>query len=184
MSRNIDSTMASHLNDSVLYPAVLVEIHFRSQVSYAWSGAGPLLWNGKTFLGVGSLALLGSVSESSTVQADGTTIGLSGIDPTLRAECLTDIRQGAAAKKWLALFDANGTLLGTPYLYFSGQVDKPSFSVGGEKMEVSLTLENRMINGQRANMRRYCSADQALDYPLDSGFDWVEAENEIALRWG
>jgi hypothetical protein len=183
MSRNIDSTMASHLPDGVVYPAVLAKIVFRSAISYAWTGVGPLTWNGMTFLGLGSLAGIGPVAEGSSVQADGTTVSLSAIDNTLRTECLTDIAQGRPAQLWLAMLNAQGQVQGTPYLLFKGSVDQPRFRIG-ESMDISLSLESRAVNGQRAGNRRYTAADQALTNPLDSGFVWVEPDNDIALIWG
>ncbi len=33
-------------------------------------------------------------------------------------------------------------------------------------------------------MRRYTTSDQMYYYPDDSGFNWVETLNDIALLWG
>jgi hypothetical protein len=102
---------------------------------------------------------------------------------TLLNEALNDIWLGAPAKIWFGLL-RNGALLGVPYLIFAGTVDKPSVHIGLDTLSVTLALENRLVNLQRANQRRYTAADQKLYYPTDMAFNWVESLNDIALRWG
>jgi hypothetical protein len=98
-------------------------------------------------------------------------------------EALNDVRMGAPAKIWFGLM-ANGALIGTPYLVFSGTVDKPNVQIDEKTASITLALENRLVNLQRANQRRYTAADQKLAYPTDMAFNWVESLNDIALRWG
>jgi hypothetical protein len=186
MPRNIDSTLLAALSSGYCEPVHLMQITFRSQVCYAWSGLGSLTWDSNTFLGIGSLGNLGDIKESSEVRADGTSIMLSGIDPVFLAESLTDIWLGAPAYRWLgAVQPGTRTLIGTPYLLFSGQVDKPSIYTGPDKISINLALETRLINHTRASNRRYTANDQhANGYPDDTGMNWIEKLNDIALKWG
>lgn len=183
MGRNLDSTYAAGLGAGVILPVRLVQIAFKSQTAYAWTGTGDLVWNGNTFKGVGSLGSISAVSEGVGVAASGVTLTLSGIDPTLFGECMTDIQQGATARIWKGQWSA-GALLGTPYQLFRGQVDKPDFQISGESLTITLALESRIVNLQRISGRRYTSADQRLAYPTDSAFSWVEQLNDLALVWG
>jgi hypothetical protein len=98
-------------------------------------------------------------------------------------EALGDIRPGAPAKIWYGLMSA-GSFLGTPYLIFSGQVDKPTLKTGVETSSITVALENRLVNLQRPNARRYTAADQRLYFPTDSAFNFVEILNDMALVWG
>jgi hypothetical protein len=185
MPRNIDPVLLAALSGPNPWPVHLVQLTFRSQTCYAWSGLGTLSWNGNNFLGVGSLGELGDFKEASEVRADGTSVELSGIDPIYLGESLTDIWLGAPAYRWLsAVTPGTRTLIGTPYLLFAGQVDKPTIYTGPEKMTISLALETRLINHTRAANRRYTANDQHSNgYPDDTGFNWVERDNDIALRW-
>jgi hypothetical protein len=182
MSRALDSTLATSLATGLIGPVILVMLTFKSQICYAWSGTGTLVWNGNSFLGVGSLGKLGTISEGTEVKADGTTLELSGIDPIYLGECLTDIQMSAPAKVWFGNM-LNGVLIGTPYLVFSGCIDKPAFTIGAETVTIRLSLENRLID-QRAGMSRYTTADQHVNYPDDTAFNWVERLNDEALNWG
>ena len=187
MPRNLAAAMLTgpgSISDNHIRPALLAEIHFKSQTSYAWSGVGNLVYAGNTYLGVGSLGTISHVSAGVELAAGGITVALSGIDPTLFAECMADIQLGAPAIVSFALFDPSGNILGAPYPLFVGLVDKPSISPGLDAITISLALETRFTNLQRPNARRYTQADQHIYYPDDSAFQWVEQLNDQALKWG
>ena len=183
MPRSLDPSMQAALANGVIYPAILAQLTFKSGVQYVWTGIGPLLYDAQTYVGVGSLASIGTVTEGVEVRADGTSIGLSGIDPTLFAASMDDIQLGAPAKIYFALL-SQGVVIGAPYLLFSGQMDKPTVNTGPEAITINIALESRMSNLQRASQRRYTNADQRVKYPDDTGFVWVEKMNDIALVWG
>jgi len=181
--RNISSPMLSGILASPIRPAFLVMLTFYSGIEYVWTGVGNLVYAGNTYLGVGSLGKIGAVTEGTQVNADGTTVSLSGIDLTLLGYCLTEIQVGAPASICFALVDVNLNIIGVPYPLFVGCVDQPVLQIGMETLEIALKLESRLSNLQRASMRRYTAADQSLYYPTDSGFSWVEQLNDQALRW-
>lgn len=110
-------------------------------------------------------------------------IGTPVTKASLLYEALNDVRLGGPVKIWYGLM-ANGALVGTPYLIFKGTVDKPSVKVDDKSASITLACENRLVDLQRANQRRYTAADQKLAYPTDMAFNWVETLNDIALRWG
>ncbi len=186
MPRNIDPILLSALSARECTPVDLVQITFRSETSYAWTGVGELAWNGKLFKGIGSVGGLGDVVEGTEVRADGTSVLLSGIDNIFLGAAMTDILLGAPAYRWLgAVYPGTNQLIGTPYLIFSGQVDKPRIYTGPEKSTITLALETRMINHSRASNRRYTAADQhANGYPDDTLFNSVEITADIQLVWG
>ncbi len=184
MSRALDSTMAAALSSGLIMPVFLAKLTFKSSTQYIWTGSGRLFWGGNTFGGIGSLGKMGAIQEGIDVKADGTSVTLSGIDPVLLNDSMTDIQPGAAATLWFGLMTSAGALIGSPYQLFSGTVDIPTVSVGADTISISLALESRMIDLSRPTMRRYTSADQRLYYPNDSAFGWVEQLNDLALVWG
>lgn len=183
MPRNISGPMLASLTSNNIRPAILATLTFKSQTVYVWSGIGSIVYAGNTYLGVGSLGRIDRVTEGSDVHAYGTSIALSGIDPTMLGECLGDIRLGAAAVLYFALLDGSGNILGTPYAFFSGVVDKPTITPGLDAITITLALETKLANLSRSSNRRYTSADQALYFAGDSAFNWVEALNDWGLKW-
>jgi len=175
--------MQAALSAGVIYPAILVSLTFQTGTQYVWSGVGPLVWSGNTYQGVGTLGKIGTVVEGIGVRADGTTVTLSGVDPTLYADCMNDIQLGAPALIYFALL-SEGAIIGAPYLLFSGLVDKPTVSESADSISITLNLESRMTNLQRASNKRYDSATQRAMYPNDSAFNWVEQLNDASIAWG
>jgi len=184
MSRNVNATLLAEMGKPQVCLVVLVRLTFRSGTRYVWSGVGPLVWNGNTFLGVGSLGSVGSINGGMDVTANGTSVTLSGIDLVYLNESMTDIQIGAPAEIWYGAVALPNTMVGAPYRVFRGTVDKPSVSVGTDKVSITLALETRLFDLQRAQQKRYTSGEQNLKYPDDSGFDWVESLSAQALRWG
>jgi hypothetical protein len=183
MSRALDPSMAAALSSGLIQPFFMAELSFKSQMQWVWTGVGNLVWNSQTFVGVGSVAKIGTIQEGTDVHAYGTTVTLSGIDPVLLGECMTDMEPGAQATLWLGLM-ANGTIIGSPYQLFSGVMDQPTVSVGTDTISITLALETKMLDLSRASNRRYTSADQRLYHPTDSAFGWVEPLNDQADVWG
>lgn len=184
MSRALDTSLKAALSNGLVFPALFVVLTFRSSTKYIWTGVGNIVIGSHTYTGVGSLGKMGSIQEAVEVKADGTSLTLSGIDPVLLGESLTDILPGAPATIYLGLLTSNTTVIGSLYQLFAGTVDQPKVTVGAETISITLALENMMVNLSRPSMRRYTSADQRLYYPTDSAFGWVEMLNDLALVWG
>ena len=175
--------MAAALSAGVISPAILAQLTFKSGTIWVWSGVGPLIYGGNTYKGVGTLGSIGAIVEGLSVQAAGTVISLSGIDPALYGDSMEDIVTGQPAKIWFALL-SQGAIIGAPFLAFSGLIDRPTVSEGGDSITISIALESRLTNLQRPNCRRYTSADQRIKYPTDIGMTWVEPLCNTANRWG
>lgn len=181
--RNLDSNMAEALASGFIVPAFLVQLTFTTGTQYLWSGVGPLVWSGNTYQGVGSLGSVGTISEVNSVESRGMTLTLSGIDPTLYADSMSEIITGKPAVVYFALL-SQGAIIGSPYLAYSGLIDQPTVSEGADTISITLNLSSRLTNLQRPNCRRYSSADQRMLYPTDSAFFMVEALQDIANVWG
>ena len=183
MPRDLSTPMIAPLTSSYIRPCFMAILTFHTETKYVWTGACDLVYAGNTYKGVGDFGKLAAVVEGTDVQAYGSSVSLSAIDPALLAECLDDIQLGAPATIFFALLDSNGSIFGTPYPLFVGTVDKPTIQMGTQAMTIALALENKLSNLSRANMRRYTNADQQLYYPGDTFFQSVESLNDQALLW-
>ena len=184
MSRALDPALAAAFASGEIAPFFMAQLTFKSQTQFVWTGVGNLIWGGQTFVGLGSLAKIGTIQEGTDVHAYGTTVTLSGIDPVLLGECMTDMQPGAPATLWVGTLSNSGTIIGSPYRVFSGAMDQPTVSVGVDTISITLALETKMLDLSRASNRRYTSADQRHYFPTDSGFQFVEPLNDQADVWG
>jgi hypothetical protein len=184
MPRDLDATLAADMAGPSFAPVVLAQFGFRSQTIGAWSGPGPLTWNGMTFLGIGTLGKIGPIgSGTAEVMENAAYVEMSGIDETMLGEALTDCQPNGRVKIWMGSWQ-NGALHGTPYLLWQGTMGQPQAVPDPGKFTLRLGLQTKMAQLSRPTCRRYTAADQRLYYPDDSAFNCVEILNDIALIWG
>lgn len=196
MPRMLTPAMAAALCAPVLRCALLVSLQFADNTIYLWSGLGPLEWNGNTYIGVGSLGSISTVSEDSTVEAKGVVFELSGIPANLVSEVLWETRLLYTAKAYFALWDADGNLIPTPVLSYRGKMDQPTISDDGKTCSISIACENVLVDLNRSCYRRYTNDDQQMDLAatltrlglpattVDTGFRWVAGLQEQITFWG
>lgn len=184
MPRNLDTLNAAQTSASAVSVAFFLEITFKSQTSYITSLPFSYTWNGQTWLGIGSLGSIQTVQEGLDVEAYGTSVTLSGIDPVLLPESLTDIQIGAPAILYMAFIDGSMNVIGTPTPLFQGQVDQPTIKPGTDSVSITLNLESPLVRLQRGSYLKLTDADQRIAYPNDSAFSWVNLLNFQALKWG
>jgi len=194
MPRNMDTAMASALSAKFLCPIFLVDLQINNETLHIWSGVGNFPWNGNTYTGVGDLGQIGPAREGIEIQANGASLTLSGVDPSLVADALSDIQLGAPATIWLGAVNENTLQLdGAPVVMFSGLVDAPTVNIAipdpnatdGVPAHATITipLESKLAMLGAGQQRKYSRADQNLKYPDDTAFIWVSLLNYLALRW-
>lgn len=196
MPRLLTTAMQEALCAPVLRCALLASLQFADNTVYVWSGLGPLTWNGNTYQGVGSLGSISTISEGSTVEAEGVTFTLSGIPASLVSEVLWETRLLYTAQVYLALWDASGNLIADPVLSYRGKMDQPSISDDGKTCTISISTENVLVDLNRSCYRRYTNDDQQIDLAatltrlglpsttVDTGFRWVAGLQEQITFWG
>jgi len=163
--------------------SLFVEINFRSGPVYLWSGLGSVNWNGQTWTGIGSFLGLATMEDAATVEARGVSILLSGLDPTMVSDCLTEFQLGLPADVYLALW-SGGSIIADPLLAWSGRTDQPTFDVHPDTVTISQACENRLVDMNVAIDRRLTNEDQQMTYPGDLGLQFVDAIQEMTLFWG
>lgn len=196
MPRVMTSAMIAALSAPVVRMALFASLQFGDNTVYVWTGIGPTTWNSMTFQGVGSLAGISAMSEDSDVSAKNVTISLSGIPSDMVSEVLYEVRVLRTAQIWLALYDINQVLIDTPLLSYQGKMDAPEMSDDGKTCTCSISLENVLVDLNRAVYRRYTDEDQQMDLSatltrlgmsqstIDTGFTHVAGLQEQITFWG
>ena len=184
MSRSLHADMQTAVEDSVVRPFVFVDLNFSSPV-YLWSGYGEITIGDNEYIGAGELLGISVMEESQDLGAKGLELNLSGISGTdLLSKALTEEYQGKTVTVKLGLFSNTGDVHNDPITIFSGFMDVLRIDEGGETSTISLAVENKLIQLNRSNKRRYTSQDQKRLYPNDEGFDYVTVMAEKDIEWG
>jgi len=184
MARPLSSTMTAAILARDVRLAILCDLMFPSAPSYVWGGTGTLSANGNTYLGLGPVGAIGKVEEKSDGKATGLSLSLSGVPLSQISEAVNTNYQGSPVNLWMACFDSSWNLLNYPYQLFGGSMDVMSIQDGTSTATITMAVESRLIETQRPRTRRYTQDDQQLDYPSDTGFQFVNNLQLMQIYWG
>ena len=163
-------------------PVVLVELDFATGPFRVWTGLGPLDWAGKVFEGAGSVGAISDVEETVELRAVRLTLALSPVPQEVVDIALAERSfRLRPARLWGALLDAEGAFVADPFPLWAGLMDVMEVTDGAEG-RISLTCESRLVDLERAEVRRYTDADQQAEYQGDRFFEYVPALPEVEIR--
>jgi len=181
---DLSAAMRSATGATVFMPAIFVQATFQSGILYLWSGRGDIVWNSKTWQGVGSLLKISTVEEKSSVAATGIVVTLSGIDPTLLPNVLNEFQVTGPVKVFLGAFSSPGVLISSPITLWSGKLDQPTIDVGSDLASISIACESRLLQMNVSVERRYTDQDQQQDVPGDLAMSFVNSIQDMPVYWG
>lgn len=180
MSRDLTPTTIAALDDDVIYPFFAVELFFDEETVRMWTGQGTLtLGDGTQWIGTGQLLDISAVEETQEMAVRGATITMSGIPSDFLGLAITQPYQGRVCNIY---FGVVGELVFNQI--FSGYMDQMNIEEGAETCKIELTVENKLIDLERARIARYTSGYQKSVYPGDLGLDFVEDLQDKDIVWG
>ena len=205
MSRDLSANTTNALDGEVFYPFFAVELMFDDNIIRTWTGVGTLtLEDGTEWLGAGQLLEISSVEETQEMAAKGATVTLSGIPSELLSLALQKPYQGRVCNIYFGNF-TRGRMLqeGGAFILledgskialevsktgfnelFSGYMDQMNIEEGAESSTIELTVENKLINLERARVARFTSNYQKSRFANDKGLDFVESMQDKTIPWG
>lgn len=184
MSRGLPTNVADAFSADVVRPVLFVQCAFDSGNLNLWGGVGNLTAGGVDYVGAGTLLSVDNIAETAELQANGATVRLSGISEPILAKARDEDYQGRELKILIGTMDSTNTLIGNPFVVFSGFMDTMTINDAGESSTITVTVENRLIEFERSRQRRYTAEDQKIAYPSDKGLEFVSEIAEKEIVWG
>ena len=181
--RSLSSEMQAVATAETVRPILLIESDFDSGAINLWNGIGQLNYGGKTYIGAGNLLAVEPVSESTDLRANGTSVTLSGINNTLVGLAKDEDYQGRGLTVKLGAMDENNDVIADPVIMFSGFMDTMMLTESGDSSSITIDVENKLIQMDRAKVRRFTDNDQRIDYPNDDGFSFVAKIQDREINW-
>jgi hypothetical protein len=195
MPRLLSTAALAAIAAATVSPIIFVEIAFANETLYMFGGVGTITPTGpasnpaatfpygQTWTGLGWLGKISGVPQTTKIQAQNVTLSLSGIPSELMLDASQHVRMNGVATIWLGFFDSNGNLILDPVQLFSGALDVPTLTDGGETCDISITCENPLLTLNQAPNRRFEDCDQQIYTPGDLGFSFVDALANTELFW-
>ena len=205
MSRTLNPTTIENINQDVVYPFNAIELFFDSDVLRFWTGVGTLTLDGEQWIGSGNLLSISDIEETLEMAVKGATVSLSGIPSEVLSLALSEPYQGRVCNIYFGTFTPSTSLLkedsdyillqdGSQILIdtardafneiFSGYMDQMNIEEEADSSRIELTVENKLVDLERARVARYTSGYQKSLYPSDKGFDFVEDLQDKPITWG
>lgn len=209
MSRNLDGRMLQAIAEGTVYPFYTVDLLFDevtdvSSPLYLWTGSGTVTIEGNDYIGTGQFLELSSFDETTEIAAKNATLTLSGIPSDLLSLALQIPYQGRKCIVQFGVF-TTGKILKEDGAYllkedggkfileatnksrsivFKGYMDQMTISEAGDTSQIALSAESRLVDLERARIRRYTSEDQKSRFPGDEAFAFVNSLQDKELFWG
>lgn len=154
-----------------------------------FTGVGTLSWDSKTWTGGGKLLAISPIRESTSLEAIGFSVTISGLSTAVRAIALASLRKYAAGRLWLGFLDSSGAVIADPYALRRGRLDMaPIRRALDGQITIELKYEDRLVLLERPGgpngERRYTPEDQARRLSGDKGFDGVTELQDSVESWG
>ena len=159
-------------------------LDFSGDPFYACTGNRTYVFDGNNYLGVGEIAGISDIADTTDVAARPVTITLSGVDAPLRTHILNRQNyKGRSAQIHRGLMDSNFDLIDDPFIVWSGRMDVASMLYDQEKIAqiVCEPLATRLL---RPNISRYSDEDHQLRHAGDKFFEFLAQMEKKDVTWG
>ena len=109
--------------------------------------------------------------------------GFAGYRRARRADCGLGCRaaRGGGRRRCAHAIHGAAAFVADPFPLWAGLMDVMEVTDGAEA-RISLTCESRLVDLERAEVRRYTDADQQAEYQGDRFFEYVPALQEAEIR--
>lgn len=179
MARTVPAGILSALAGEVVEPFYAVEAQFSSGTVRFWTGIGNRTIEGNTYTGAGTLLSISGMDEVADLSAKSITVTLSGLDSSVLALALGEPYQ---RRKLRVLFGVQSQT--SVVEIFSGQMNTMTIEDSGESSTISVMVDSKLVELERASNRRYTSESQKSRYPTDTFFDYVAKLQDRQIVWG
>lgn len=170
------------MDKDVVTMVLAVAIHFDSGTTRVHSGTGTIVIDGQTFLGVGTLGQVGSVTEENTTSSSTMSLTLSGLDMTLVGQTLNENCIGSNVTVYVGVMNEQGQVVSANVL-FEGFISDTAMQAGNTNA-ISYVVSNVFEKWSTGLPDRYTDESQQRLHPGDRFFRYVAQMAERSIYWG
>lgn len=183
MPRALDSETLAQIELDHVRPRFFLEIELStgSTLNY-WTGEADISWNGKTWLSNSFFRSFDQVSSSIDAGYEGVTIKLAGEPQALIATMLTSLQRYRELNLFFGFVGSDGAVIYSP-VEFSGLIESATLEDGVDEATITIRATSHMALAEKSVDRRFNAQSQAIDYPTDLGFEYVEKLQDFNGAW-
>lgn len=168
-----------------VYIGALVEIDYPTTPVRAWTGVGSIVWDSKTWAGLGDMGEMSAVQERAGAEAGRVTLKMAGITAYDRARALLNTSASRKVNCWLAAFSVDAgtgawSVLPDPWKFFSGISDVHKLHKGA----IEVSVETVLSRLKYAKVARFSNEEQQRHFPGDRSMEYASRINNQPRYWG
>jgi hypothetical protein len=183
VSRDLASATITASQQSVIVPVWFVKLEFDSGTMYLSTYDGPLTWGGHTYIGAGAIGGLSAIDEDTELARSTLSMQLRGLPDEIISIVQNEHFQGRTATTYIGyLNQTTRQLVADPSILHRGRMDTATIDED-QTCSVTLTVESRFADWDKAKVHRYNDADQKARFPGDRGMEFV-AQAVQGKVWG
>ena len=179
MSRTVALDILTALSQPEVQPFYAIEFNFDTAPLYFWTGYGDREIEGNVYFGTGNLLTIGGLEEAADLSAKSVTITLNGISSDIVALALSEPYQRRTCRILFGVQNVDAIVE-----VFSGVMNTMTIQDSGETSTIELLVESKLVELERAKIRRYTHESQQARYPNDTFFSYVTALQDKDVIWG
>jgi hypothetical protein len=180
--RALTAPAVTALSGDSLVLVVLVEMMLTLPVRVC-SASVPVVYNGNTYLGAGTLGSVEAVDDSPG-EFKNLVFTLAGVANDLLSVALNEPIRGKLVRVRNAILDpATGVILDAP-LFWTGALDQMPIELGKEASTISVTAEHRGVTFGRPKPLNYTDADQRrITIGTDTSLKTIQSQSTHNDVW-
>jgi len=179
MPRTVPAALLTALAQPEVQPFYAVEFLFDAGPVRLWTGYGNRTINAQTYVGAGELLNIDGLGEVADLSAKSLTISLSGVAVSLVSLALQEPYQRRRCRVFFGVVNVPDVVEA-----FSGQLNTMTIEDSGETSVISVLVDSKLVELERASNRRYTSENQKSRFAGDTFFDCVGAIQDAEIVWG
>ena len=179
MSRAVPTGILNALTQPEVEPFYAVEIDLDSGPLRLWTGYGDRTIDGNTYTGGGNLVAISGLEEVADLSAKNITLALSGMPSEIISLALQEPYQ---RRKVRVLWGVRGV---SDFVeVFSGSLNQMVIEDGPESGTISVTVDSKLVELERASNRRYTAENHKARHEFDTFFNYVAKLQDKNVRFG
>jgi len=183
MTRTINSSLLTALQETAIEPYFALEFMFDSGAVRLWTGLGDksitVRGTSQTFNGTGSLLAISGLEEVNDLSARSVPATLSGIPSSIVSLALQEPYQRRRASIYFGELSQSAVVE-----VFSGKMNTMRLIDEGETSQVEVTIESKLVELSRASNYRYTDESHKARYAGDTFFSYVQDIQDLSVTWG
>lgn len=178
MPRVIPTPLLTALSQKEIQPFYAVEIKLDSGDVRLWTGLGDKVIEGETYTGAGNLLNIDGLEEAADLGAKNAELTLSGVPPELISLALQEPYQRRRVKVMFGEQSVPDVVV-----VFSGFANTLDILDEADSSAIKMTVESRLVELERARIRRYTQEDHSSRHPNDTFFSLVADLQDQQVSW-